>query len=111
MRMLANCPPVPLARSILVATWTDSSDTGRAAMRLVKYFVLTAMLLVAGWLVAQSVSVDATSERLQITIDRQRLGAAGQELKSQGRRAVGKVGAALRSAGQELDEQAGASDG
>lgn len=80
-------------------------------MRLLRFLIVSTLLIVAGWLVAQSFSVQTTEGKVQITIDRQKLGQAGHELKDKSRRAMGKVGQALQSAGRQLDEKAGDSEG
>ncbi len=75
-------------------------------MRFVRFSIVVALVSVAGWLVAQSVSVKTSGEKVEITIHRQKLSQAGRELKDQGRRAVVKVGQALEQAGHKFDENA-----
>lgn len=73
-------------------------------MRLLRFGVLVCLLGIVGWLVVRSVSVESNGERVQITIDRQKLKAAGHDLEKKGRQAAGKVGQALQVAGKKLDD-------
>jgi hypothetical protein len=60
---------------------------------------------VCGWLVYRSVSFESTDEKVQITIDKQKLKQAGRDLKHEGRKAADKVGEALEKASQSLDAE------
>jgi hypothetical protein len=72
-------------------------------MKLLRLFVLVAFAGVCGWLVYRSVSVESTDEKVQITIDKQKLKEAGRDLEDRGRQAADKVGQALEQAGHKLD--------
>ena len=74
-------------------------------MRLVRMCLILTVLGGIGWVFTRSVRVESTDSQVQITIDRHKLRQAGSDLKSKGRRAVGKVGQALEQAGQTLDDE------
>jgi len=72
-------------------------------MRLLRLAALVAFVGICGWVVYRSVSVESTEDKLQITIDKQKLKEAGYDLKKEGRKAADKVGEALERAGRKLD--------
>jgi hypothetical protein len=73
-------------------------------MRLIRFVVLIALFGGAAWLVARSVSVESTPERVQVTIDRQQLREAGHEVQDLGRKAADKTGQFLKQAGDSLEK-------
>lgn len=72
-------------------------------MRLFRFLVLLFLVGIVGWLVVRSVTVESTAEKVQITIDKQKLRDAGYDLEEKGREAADKVGDALEVAGKKLD--------
>ena len=73
-------------------------------MRLVKLMIILTILGGLGLVATRSVSVDSDADQVRITINRQKLRQAGNDLSGQGRRAVGRVGQALEQAGEAQDD-------
>lgn len=74
-------------------------------MRMIRLLLLFLLVGIVGWLVVRTVSVETTDEKVQITIDKQKLQQAGHDLEQRGREAADKVGEALQHAGKKLDDE------
>lgn len=79
-------------------------------MRMVKLLIISTVLGGLGLMATRSVSVDSDADQVRITINRQKLRQAGNDLTNQGRRAVGRVGQALEQAGEAPEDEAVAAE-
>ena len=75
----------------------------RGIFGLVRGLVLVAIVVVAGWLLWRSVSVESTPEKIEITLDKQQLKAAGAQAAEKGREAVGEAGKLIKRRGEKLE--------
>ena len=78
----------------------------RTTGRLMRLVVTCAFLVAVGWLAWRSVSVHATRESIEITVDKQQLKEAGRVAAREGRQALDKAGQLLHATGDALEEAA-----
>jgi hypothetical protein len=70
---------------------------------LVRGLVVVAIVVVVGWMLWRSVSVESTPEKFEITVDKQQLKAAGRQAAEKGRDAVGEAGKLIKRSGEQLE--------
>jgi single-stranded DNA-binding protein len=72
-------------------------------MRLFRLLALLLLLGVVGRLAVRSITVESSDEKVQITIDKQKLKDASHDLEQRGRDAAVTLGQALEKAGKKRD--------
>lgn len=76
----------------------------RGIFGLVRGLAVVAIVVVVGWLLWRSVSVESTPEKIEITVDKQQLKAAGRQAAEKGREAVGEAGKLIKRSGEKLED-------
>lgn len=62
-----------------------------------------AFVVLGGWLLWRSVTVESTPDKIEITLDKHELMAAGRQAAAKGREAVGEAGKLFVRGGQALE--------
>jgi hypothetical protein len=75
----------------------------RGIFGLLRGLVVVAIVVVAGWMLWRSVSVESTPDKIEITLDKRELKEAGRNAAEKGRDAVGEAGKLIKRGGEKLE--------